>query len=164
VPNTDLSKLAPLAKIPVLITEHGHALYDSRVIIEYLCHISGNKSLLPDDGVKRFRILTLQALGQGLADSAVAYRYETGVRPKGLQWQGWMDRTKIRIDDALNDLEANWIDCLTDTNVGSVCAAVVLSYMDFRMPDWGWRNGRPRLSGFHDSFSARESMQQTKLG
>jgi glutathione S-transferase len=41
------------------------------VIIEYLCHVAGNSSLIPDDGVKRFRVLTLQALGQGMADSAV---------------------------------------------------------------------------------------------
>jgi glutathione S-transferase len=162
--NTDLAKLAPLAKIPVLETDHGHALYDSRVIIEYLCHVAGNKAMLPDDGVKRFRVLTLQALGQGLADSAVAYRYEVGVRPQGLQWQGWLDRTKARIDDGLDDLEKNWGPSLSEVNVGSICVAVVLSYMDFRMKDWGWRDSRPKLAGFHEKFSARDSMTATKLG
>ncbi len=164
VPNTDLAKMAPLAKIPVLTTEHGHAIYDSRVIIEYLCHISGNKNLLPDEGVKRFRVLTLQALGQGIADSAVGFRYETAVRPQGLQWQGWMDRTKIRVDDALNELEAHWISYLADTNAGSICVAVVLSYIDFRLASWAWREGRPKLGSFHDEFCKRESMVKTKLG
>ncbi len=54
---------------------------DSRVIMEYLCHVAGNSVLIPDDGVKRFRILTLQALGLGLGDAAGRLRYETAARP-----------------------------------------------------------------------------------
>jgi glutathione S-transferase len=161
--NKDLARHSPLAKIPVLLTEHGHALYDSRVIIEYLCHISGNKTLIPDDGVKRFRILTLEALAQGIAESAVGYRYETVSRPKGLQWQGWLDRNKVRIDDALDDLEANWNACLAEVNAGSICTAAALAYIDFRIPDWGWRNGRPKLAAFQEDFSNRDSMVKTKL-
>src|SRR5688572_10301156 len=61
--NADLTRLSPVGKVPVLVTNHNHSIYDSRVIIEYLCHVSGNKTLIPDDGVKRFRVLTLQALG-----------------------------------------------------------------------------------------------------
>src|SRR3954451_16302786 len=94
--NASLAAVAPLGKIPVLVTDHGHAVYDSRVIMEYLCHVAGNSTLIPDDGVKRFRVLTLQALAQGLGDVAVAYRYESGVRPPGLQWQAWMDRQRGR--------------------------------------------------------------------
>ena len=75
--NASLVAMAPLGKIPVLVTDHGHAVYDSRVIMEYLCHVAGNSTLIPDDGVKRFRVLTLQALAQGMGDAAVAYRYET---------------------------------------------------------------------------------------
>jgi len=75
--NASLVSMAPLGKIPVLVTDHGHAVYDSRVIMEYLCHVAGNSTLIPDDGVKRFRVLTLQALAQGMGDAAVAYRYET---------------------------------------------------------------------------------------
>ena len=81
--NARLSSLTPIGKIPVLETDHHHGIYDSRVIIEYLCHLAGNSTLIPDDGVKRFRVLTLQALGQGMADAAVAYRYETRRAPQG---------------------------------------------------------------------------------
>jgi glutathione S-transferase len=104
--NPRLATLSPIGKIPILETDHGHGLYDSRVIIEYLCHVAGNSTLIPDDGVKRFRVLTLQALGQAMADAAVAYRYETAARPKGLQWEDWMARTMTRLNAAMDDIEA----------------------------------------------------------
>ena len=64
--NAKLSKLSPLAKIPVLETPEGEGIYDSRVIIEYLAHAAGNTNLIPHEPAKRFRVLTLQALGHGL--------------------------------------------------------------------------------------------------
>ncbi len=161
--NAKLAKLSPIGKIPILETDHGHGIFDSRVIMEYLCHVAGNSTLIPDDGVKRFRVLTLQALAQGLADSAVAYRYEIAVRPKGLQWEDWMTRTVARITASLDDLESNWGSELADVTVGSICTAVVLSYIDFRLGDLCWRNGRPKLAAFHESFSHRESMVATAL-
>jgi glutathione S-transferase len=161
--NPRLAALSPIGKIPILETDHGHGIYDSRVIIEYLCHVAGNSSLIPDDGVKRFRVLTLQALGQAMADAAVALRYEVAARPKGLQWDDWMARAKTRINAALDDIEANWMDTLAEVTAGSIAVAVTLSYIDFRMPDFGWREGRPKLAAWHEAFSRRESMEKTSL-
>jgi glutathione S-transferase len=161
--NPKLTSLSALGKIPVLETDHNHPIYDSRVIIEYLAHVAGNKTLIPDDGVKRFRILTLQALGQGLADVAVAYRYETAMRPPGLQWAEWMTRTEQRINAAMDDLDRNWQVELADVTAGSIAAAVALSYVDFRLPTFKWRDTRSHLSAFHASFSTRESMLKTAL-
>ena len=161
--NTDLTPLSPVGKVPVLVTDHNHPLYDSRVIIEYLCHVSGNKTLIPDDGVKRFRVLTLLALGQAIAEAGVAWRYETAVRPQGLQWREWMERQTIRVNAEFDDLETTWSKDLAEVTAGSISVAVALSYLDFRIPDWSWRPGRPRLEAFHQAFSARPSMQATVL-
>jgi glutathione S-transferase len=161
--NPKLTGLSALGKIPILETDHHHAVYDSRVIIEYLAHIAGNKTLIPDDGVKRFRILTLQALGQGLADVAVAYRYETATRPQGLQWTEWMERTEQRIKAAIDDMDKNWQVELADVTAGSIAAAVALSYIDFRLPAFKWRDTRDQLAAFHEKFSKRESMVKTAL-
>jgi glutathione S-transferase len=161
--NSSLAKVAPLGKIPVLITDHGHAVYDSRVIMEYLCHVAGNSTLIPDDGVKRFRVLTLQALAQGMGDASVGYRYETGVRPKELQWDGWISRQRIRVQAALDDLETNWTATLAEVNVGSIAVAVVLDYIEYRMPDWAWRDGRKNLQAFHEAFATRPSMTNNPL-
>jgi glutathione S-transferase len=161
--NSNLVPVAPLGKIPVLVTDHGHAIFDSRVIMEYLCHVAGNSTLIPDDGVKRFRVLTLQALAQGMGDASVGYRYETGVRPKELQWQGWISRQRERVQASLDDLDKNWSATLSEVNVGSIGVAVVLDYIEFRMPDWAWADGRKNLKAFHDAFSKRPSMTNNPL-
>ena len=158
-----LSRLSPIGKIPVLETDHGHGIYDSRVIIEYLCHVAGNSTLIPDDGVKRFRVLTLQALAQGMADAAVGYRYETAARPQGLQWEDWLQRTVTRLHDSFDELESNWMDMLSEVNAGSIAAAVTLAYIDFRLPTIHWRNGHPKLGAWHQHFSGRDSMLKTVI-
>jgi len=151
----------PLGKLPTLVTDHGRALYDSRVICEYLCHHSGNKELLPDEPVSRFRILTLQALGVGTCDAAVALRYETWARPEALQWPDWAARQKARIDAALDEANSNRDGGLDEVTVGSIAIACALGYLDFRFPDHSWRVSRPTLQAFYERFSARPSMQAT---
>jgi glutathione S-transferase len=162
-PNPALTALSPIGKVPVLQTDHGRAVYDSRVIIEYLCHVAGNSTIIPDDGVKRFRVLTMQALCQGLGDSAVGLRYEVAARPQGLQWAEWIERTKIRMTATFDDLEHHWEAEKAEVNAGSIAAAVVLSYIDFRLPDLNWREGRPQLGRFLERFSSRDSMKKTVI-
>lgn len=163
-PNPRLEALSPIGKVPVLETDHGHAIYDSRVIIEYLCHVAGNATLIPDDGVKRFRVLTLLALGQGLGDAAVAYRYETATRPREFHWEDWSARLKSRMAASFDELEAKWEAALGEISAGSIAVAVVLSYIDFRLPEVKWRDGHPKLAAFHQAFAARDSMKKTEIG
>lgn len=162
--NAKITSIGALGRIPVLETDHHHGIHDSRVIMEYFCHVAGNSALIPDDGVKRFRVLTLQALGTGIGDTAVAVRYETAARPPGKQWDEWLARQRARLVSAFDDLEANWIADLNILSVGPIAVACVLGYIDFRMPDIGWRDGRPKLAAWHKAFSDRPSMVATKLG
>jgi glutathione S-transferase len=159
--NEALAKLSPIGKIPVLETDHGHAIYDSRVIMEYFTHVAGNKHLLPDDGVKRFRVLTLLALAQGMADASVALRYEQAARPEGTRWPAMIERGKARIADCLKELEANWHADLVDVTLGSIATAAALGYIDFRDLAPGWRKAHMNLSQFADRFGKRESMTNT---
>jgi glutathione S-transferase len=161
--NTELQKLSPIAKIPVLETDHGHALYDSRVIMEYFTHSAGNTNLLPHEGVARFGILTLLALAQGMSEAAVGLRYEQAARPQGLQWKDWMDRAVARINASVDELETNWRDTLSELNLGSIAVAVTLSYIDYRHGALNWRKDRANLTQFHEAFSKRISMMNTAL-
>jgi glutathione S-transferase len=161
--NAHLSLLSPVGKIPVLETDHGHAIYDSRVIMEYLAHHAGDKSFFPDDGVKRFRILTLLALAQGIADAAVAKRYEQVQRPEAMRWPEYRLRLKARIEQGLDDIEANGMETLLDVHAGSVAVACMLGYIDYRHDALNWRKGRPHLSAFDKRFNSRMSMEAWPL-
>ena len=161
--NEDLAVLSPIAQIPVLVTPQGVAIHDSRVIVDYLCFV-GDRTLMPTDGDERYRVLTLQAIGQGIADAAVSYRNEKAQRPTGLHWIAWLDRLKLRVEFALDALEASWQRDLGHLSAGSITVAVVLSYLDYRFDDWTWRSERAKLAAFHNRFSVRHSMQVTALG
>lgn len=158
-----LTRDNPLGKVPCLVTDHGHTLYDSRVICEYLAHHGGHTGLFPDEPVKRFRVLTVQTLGQGIAEAAVLHRYETVMRPKELQWPAYAERQRARVFAALDELERRWPEELAGVTAGSIAAACALSYLDFRFPDWDWRAGRSQLSAFYQGFAKRPSMQTTEL-
>jgi glutathione S-transferase len=159
--NEELAALSPIAQIPVLVTSNG-VLHDSRVIVDHLS-LAGDGTLLAHSGDARHRILTLQALGIATADAAVAYRNEIAQRPERLHWHAWLDRQKLRVEHALDALEARWEGELSEVNVGSITVAVTLAYLDFRFDAWSWRTARPRLEAFHQRFNARPSMQATAL-
>ena len=153
----------PLGKIPCLVTDHGHPLFDARVICEYLAHHGGHAGLYPHEPVKRFRVLTVQALAHGIADAAVLHRYETAMRPEALRWHEFAARQLKRIDDALDALEGRWPKDLGEVTGGTVAAACALSYLDFRFADRPWREDRPQLAEFYESFARRPSMTATEL-
>jgi glutathione S-transferase len=161
--NGEIARLSPIGRIPVLVTDHAHPLYDSRVIMEYLAHVAGHRSFIPDDGVKRFRVLTLLALAQGVAEAAVSLRYELAMRPEGAHWAAYAERLRARILASLDDMENNWHDVLHGSNAGSVSAACALGYLDFRHGALSWRTGRAKLAAFATAFNARESMKDWPL-
>lgn len=161
--NSFLSKLSPIGKIPVLETDHGHAIYDSRVIMEYLTHYAGEKSFFPDEGVRRFRILTLLALAQGIAEAAVSKRYEQVQRPEDKRWPEFRTRLKTRIEEGLDEIENNWLDALVDVHAGSIAVACMLGYIDVRHDALNWRGTRPHLTAFSKRSNARLSMKAWPL-
>jgi glutathione S-transferase len=158
-PKAEVVTHNPLGRIPTLLTNHGHAIYDSRVICEYLIHHAGNKSLLPDEPVKRFRILTLQALGQGIAEAAVTLRYELAARPETAKWPELMERQRQRIMAACDELEKRWASELRNATVGSIAVAAALAYINFRHGDLGWQTAHPKLAEWFAGTAAKPSMR-----
>jgi glutathione S-transferase len=160
VPRPEVVSQNPIGRIPTLITDHGHSIYDSRVICEYLTHHAGDKRLLPDEPVRRFRILTLQALGQGIAEAAVALRYELAARPEQARWPQLIDRQRTRILAACDDVEKRWKGELGHTTLATIALGAALAYVNFRHGDLDWRAHRPGLADWFEEFSARRSMQE----
>lgn len=157
VPHEVVRRDNPLGKIPTLVTDHGSAIHDSRVILEYLVHHAGNEALLPHEPVARFRVLVGQALAQGLADAAVQYRYETFARPEAKRWNEYAERQKTRILDAVKAAKD-----YDGVDLASISLACALAYLDVRMPEIDWRAANPALASWHAKFSKRPSMQATK--
>ena len=56
VPETTIGASNPLGKVPCLVLEGGEALFDSRVIVEYLDTLSPVGKLIPTNGRERAEV------------------------------------------------------------------------------------------------------------
>lgn len=162
-PSDAVSGVNPLGKIPCLITDDGAVLYDSRTICEYLDSLqAGARPLFPAPGPARWRALTLQALGDGIMDAAVATRYERALRPQAQQWPAWTEALLLKVSRALDRLEQEAPSFGPGLDIGLIAVGCVLGYLDFRFADKPWREGRPALAKWYETFAARPSMQETR--
>jgi glutathione S-transferase len=160
--NDSLRQQNPVGKIPILILEDGTALYDSRVILEYLDAHAGGGRIIPRDGKKRFEVLTLAALCDGLLDAALLQVYEVRYRPEGNRDAGWVEYQRQKVVRAMDALEKNPPKIDTVPNVGAIGLACALGYQDLRFQG-KWRATYPRLVAWLDDFAGRvPAFEKTK--
>jgi len=151
----------PLGKIPTLVTDGGAVFFDSRVICEYLNGL-GDGHLLPAAGEVRIAILTDQALADGLMDAAVLVRYESTVRPEQLRWPDWSGGQMEKVSSALSDFERRAATWGGRMDLGVIALGCALGYLDFRYPEFAWRERGASLARWYEQFAARESMTKTR--
>lgn len=151
----------PLAKVPTLILPDGRALYDSRVICEYLADAAGDTQLFPP-GPARWLALTRQALGDGLLDAALLARYERTARPAEIQWPQWREAQLVKVQACLAEIEEQ-ADELPQAHpsIGDLTIACALGYLDFRYPELDWRATHSRAAAWFAVFNELPAMQAT---
>ena len=165
--DSSISTANPLGKVPCLIMEGGEAMFDSRVITEYLDTMSPVGKLIPTSGRERAEVKTWEALADGLLDAAITARLEatwTG-RTDAQRCSAWIDRQMDKIHASLAAMERGLADkpfcsgvhlSLSDVAVG--CA---LGYLDFRFPALDWRNAHPQLARLFEKLAQRPSFIDT---
>ena len=159
--DAELNRHNPLGKVPTLVTDDGVALFDSPMICEYLDRLHDGPRLFPAEGPARWTALRQQAQADGILDAAVARRYES-LRPEDLQWKDWHVLQAAKIVRALDMFETEIADGgLTEVTIGPITLACALGYLDLRFPEDAWRSGRPNLTRFFETFSARPCMIET---
>lgn len=166
--STTIGASNPLGKVPCLVMEGGEAVFDSRVIVEYLDTLSPVGKLIPSSGRERAEVKTWEALADGLMDAAILARLEAtwAGRSAEQRSQAWIDRQLGKIDGALKSMGQGLGDkpfcsgihlSLSDVAVG--CA---LGYLDFRFPAIAWRAAHPNLAKLADKLNQRQSFIDSK--
>jgi glutathione S-transferase len=144
--------------------EDGKTLFDSRVIVEYLEHVSPVGHLLPKDARPRIAVKRWEALADGVCDAAALVFVERK-RAADKQDQEWIKRQMTKIEAGLKMMSEdlgnqNWCTgeffCLADVAVG--CA---LGYLEFRFPEIDWRRAHPNLSELFDRMMQRPAFKET---
>ena len=160
-------KSNPLGKVPCLVLDGGEAVFDSRVIVEYLDTLSPVGKLIPPSGRERTEVRTWEALGDGLLDAAILARLEANWagRTAEQRCQNWIDRQMRAVHNALKAMSQGLGEkpfCAgTHFTLADVAAGCALGYLDFRFPQIDWRGSYPNLQKLYDKLAARPSFIDT---
>ncbi len=166
-PQSAITTANPLGKVPCLVMEGGEAVFDSRVIVEYLDMLSPVGKLIPASGRERIEVRTWEALADGLLDAAIAARLEqtwVGRTPEQRS-DAWVERQMAKVHASLGAMsqglgERSWCAgnhfTLADISVG--CA---LGWLAFRYPQIGWRQTHPNLERLVERLTQRPSFADT---
>ena len=158
-PNDEYSKITPLKKLPVLITDNGDVILDSYVIVEYLDELAGGGKLIPASGPDRWKVKSDHSLLQGMLDSMLLCRYERMVRPAELRWKGWADDHWNRAWTGMARFNGKQEVLSRPLDIVQISLACVLGYADFRYADCGWRKAYPNLDAFNERMLQRPSIK-----
>ncbi len=162
-PESRISESNPLGKVPCLIMEGGEALFDSRVIVEYLDTLSPVGKLIPPNGRERAEVKTWEALADGVLDAAILARLEAtwDGRSKAQRSQEWIDRQLAKIQVSLKAMAKGLADkpyCAgIHLSLADIAVGCALGYLDFRFPQIAWRSDHANLVKLQDKLMLRVS-------
>ncbi len=153
--------LNPLSKVPTLIRDDGGILFESLLIVEYLDAQAAAPRLIPAAGEPRWTVLALQALAQGMTDAAVGIVVE---RRRGHEaGPATILRHEAAITASIARAETGLLPAPNGfTDVGAIALASALGFLDFRMPELGWREDRPRLAAWFGAIGQTPSFEATR--
>ncbi|MDP1862978.1 MAG: glutathione S-transferase N-terminal domain-containing protein [Thiobacillus sp.] len=164
LPDSVVATINPLGKVPVLVLEDGVSVFDSRVIVEYLDHISPVGHLIPSEPKSRMVVRGVEALADGVTDAAVLVFLERK-RPPEQQSADWMTLQNKALFSGLEALsealgEKPWFlgNSMTLADVACGC---MLGYLDFRFSEIDWRSAHPNLATLADKLATRPSFVET---
>ncbi|WP_244847892.1 glutathione S-transferase [Caballeronia sp. SL2Y3] len=156
----------PLGKVPCLILDGGEAVFDSRVICEYVDTLTPVGKLLPQERRERTEVRCWEALADGMLDAAVLIRLEGVLRDEAQRSEKWIARQRHKIEDALRamarGLDAKQWCSANRFTLADIACGCALGYLDFRMPDLDWREAHPALDKFYARLAQRQSFIDTE--
>jgi len=164
-PENPVNAHNPLGKVPTLLMDDGTALFDSRVIVEFLDSVSPIARLIPEDNRERVAVRRWEALADGCLDAGLLVRYES-LRPKKEQSAAWSSKQAGKLKRSLAAIagelgERAW--CHGDRyTLADIAVGCCLGWVDFRKPAGiEYRSEYPALARFYDRLMERQAFSDT---
>src|SRR5690606_977720 len=159
-PDTQIHTYNPLGKVPCLVMEDGGALFDSRVIVEYVDTLSPVARLIPQSGRERAAVKCWEAIADGVLDACVTIVKENQ-RPETQRSPDWIERQYRKIHaslDAMNTSLGDQPHCMgVNYTLADIAVGGALGYLDFRFASLDWRADHSHLARLYEKLSARVS-------
>jgi glutathione S-transferase len=165
--DTTIMQSNPLGQVPCLVMEGGEALFDSRVIVEYLDTLSPVGKLIPTVGRERAEVKTWEALADGVVNAAIAARLEAtwAGRGEGQRSPAWIERQMGKVNASLDAMGKGLGDkphcCGVQLTLADVAVVCALGFLDLRFPELNWRASQPNLHRLFDKLMQRQSFIDT---
>ena len=160
-------KSNPLGKVPCLVLPGGEAIFDSRVIVEYLDTRSPVSRLIPESSRERIEVRTWEALADGILDAAILARLEQNWpgRTAEQRSQAWIDRQLQKVNASLTAISQGvgdkpWCSGI-HLSLADIAVGCALGYVTFRFPQIDWRGAHPNLAKLAEKLDARQSFIDT---
>jgi glutathione S-transferase len=158
----------PLGKVPCLVLEGKDAVFDSRVIVDYLDTRSPVSRLIPESGRERTEVRTWEALADGMTEAAVLARLEQTWpgRTEAQRSTAWVERQMAKVDASLEAMGKGLGDkpfCMgIHLTLADIAVGCALGYLDYRFPAVDWRARHANLARLADKLFARQSFVDTR--
>jgi glutathione S-transferase len=155
----------PLGKVPTLVLDDDTALYDSRVIVEFLDNASPISRLVPEGKRDRVAVRRWEALADGVLDAGLLVRYES-LRDARERSQGWIDKQVARMRRGMEGLSSelegrSW--CHGDRySLADIALGCCVGWLAFRKPgDVDWQGEYPVLTKHYAKLMERAAFADT---
>jgi glutathione S-transferase len=162
--DTTVPRYNPLNKVPALVLDNGESIFDSAVISEYLDAVSGGV-LIPAEPLARARVRRGEALGDGLADAGITAFLERK-REAARQDPAWIARQLDKVNSGINaiskELGRKSFMGGDAPNLADIACACALFWVEFRMPQVGWRESDGQLAAWAQRLESRPSFDTTR--
>lgn len=164
-PDTTIQQSNPLGKVPCLLMEDGGAMFDSRVIVEYLDTLTPVGKLIPSHGRERAEVKSWEALADGVADAAILIRLEKSQRTDNLQSADWIARQLSKVNAGLKAMSSGLGESAfcsgNHLTLADISVSCTLGWLAFRFPEIDWRGDYPNLAKLFDKLSERPSFKDS---
>lgn len=146
-------------RVPALITDCGHGLSESGLILTWLERLAPQPALFPQAGLAP--VLQRAASAMGAIDVMAAIIISRKSTPEFDSH--FMGQKRFRtLAAALDRLEADPPGTLAEgADIAAIATAVALDYAAFRFPDRDWLGPRPRLAAWRAAQAGRPSLERT---
>ncbi|HXZ55699.1 MAG TPA: glutathione S-transferase N-terminal domain-containing protein [Burkholderiales bacterium] len=151
----------PSGRVPYLVREDGVGMEESALICDYLDHIDGRPAFQSSGDAPSWEARRLEALARSLLDGLSVWGREIS-RPEDERSPTVIRHEKDRARRMADVWEAEIGQPLMRgaLNMIQITLGCALG-LEARNPDFQWRPGHPKLSGWFDRIAARPSFAAT---
>lgn len=155
----------PLKKVPVLVTPDDGAIFDSRVIVEYVEAKWPRPPLLPATALARVAVHQVEVIADGVCDAVVLIVLERARRSQ-LQSRDWLARQMTKVEAGVEEAARRFADgpwfVADGFGLADIAVGCMLGYLDLRLPEFPWRERAPPLTELFERLLLRDSFRATQ--